>query len=80
MVADEARGRGVAREMCLHSQTLAKRLGYRAMQFNFVASSNVAAVALWRKLGFATVGVLPLAFEHPVLGFVDAFVMHKPLV
>jgi ribosomal protein S18 acetylase RimI-like enzyme len=80
MVADEARGRGVAREMCLHSQTLAKRLGYRAMQFNFVASSNVAAVALWSKLGFATVGVLPLAFEHPVLGFVDAFVMHKPLV
>jgi ribosomal protein S18 acetylase RimI-like enzyme len=80
MVADEARGRGVAREMCLHSQTLARQLGYRAMQFNFVASSNVAAVALWTKLGFATVGVLPLAFEHPVVGFVDALVMHKPLV
>lgn len=43
-------------------------------------SSNIAAVALWTKLGFATVGVLLLAFKHPVVGFVDAFVMHKPLV
>lgn len=79
MVGDEARGRGVAREMCLHSQELARQLGYIAMQFNFVASSNSAAVALWTKLGFATVGILPLAFRHPNLGFVDALVMHKPL-
>ena len=47
------------------------------MQFNFVASSNESAVALWIKLGFETVGRLPGAFEHPGLGFVDALVMYK---
>ena len=49
------------------------------MQFNYVASSNMGAVALWQKLGFDTVGRLPGAFNHPSLGFVDALVMHKSL-
>lgn len=80
MVAPEARGRGLAALMCEHSQTIAKELGYRAMQFNFVVSSNESAVHLWSKLGFATVGRLPLAFRHPQLGFVDALVMFKSLV
>jgi RimJ/RimL family protein N-acetyltransferase len=34
------------------------------MQFNFVVSTNTAAVALWQKLGFAIVGTLPKAFRH----------------
>jgi len=34
---------------------------------------------LWDKLGFATVGRIPQAFDHPTQGFVDALVMHKPL-
>ncbi|MFA9273378.1 MAG: N-acetyltransferase family protein [Candidatus Aquirickettsiella gammari] len=77
MVSPEARGRGLARMMCEHSQTLARQLGYRAMQFNFVVSSNEVAVQLWTKLGFATVGRLPRAFRHPQLGDVDALVMYK---
>ena len=52
-------------------------MGYRAMQFNFVAVSNEGAVRLWTKLGFATVGRLPGAFAHPKLGDVDALVMYK---
>jgi len=77
MVAPNARGRGLASAMCLHSQELALALGYKAMQFNFVASSNDGAVRLWTKLGFATVGRLPEAFNHPTLGYVDALVMYK---
>lgn len=77
MVSPEARGRGLARMMCEHSQTLARQLGYRAMQFNFVVSSNEVAVQLWTKLGFETVGRLPRAFRHPLLGDVDALVMYK---
>lgn len=80
MVAANARGRGLAALMCEHSQTVAKELGYRAMQFNFVVASNESAVHLWNKLGFATVGRLPLAFHHPHLGYVDALVMFKSLV
>ena len=79
MVSSQARGRGLASLMCEHSQQQARALGYRAMQFNFVVSTNEGAVRLWTKLGFATVGRLPLAFEHPRLGFVDALVMFKSL-
>ena len=77
MVAPAARGRGLATRMCEHSQQEAVRMGYRAMQFNFVAASNEGAVRLWTKLGFATVGRLPGAFAHPKLGDVDALVMYK---
>jgi len=77
MVSSQARGRGLATEMCEHSQRIARELGYKAMQFNFVVSSNEDAVRLWSKLGFATVGRLPKAFQHPVKGYVDALVMYK---
>ncbi|MFW2372612.1 MAG: N-acetyltransferase family protein [Gammaproteobacteria bacterium] len=77
MVSSQARGRGLATSMCEHSQKIAKELGYKAMQFNFVASSNEGAVRLWRKLGFDTVGTLPKAFNHPAKGYVDALVMYK---
>ncbi len=77
MVSAQARGKGVARQMCEHSQTIALSLGYKAMQFNFVVSSNEGAIALWTKLGFATVGRLPKAFAHPKEGLVDALVMYK---
>lgn len=77
MVSSAARGRGLATAMCEHSQRIARELGYTAMQFNFVASSNEGAVKLWNKLGFATVGRLPKAFHHPSAGYVDALVMYK---
>lgn len=77
MVSADARGRGIASAMCEHSQDVARELGYKAMQFNFVASSNKGAVGLWRKLGFDIVGRLPQAFRHPRLGYVDALVMYK---
>lgn len=77
MVASSARGLGLATLLCEHSQQVARDLGYLAMQFNFVASSNEGAVRLWTKLGFETVGRLPRAFQHPTLGLVDALVMYK---
>ncbi len=80
ITAAQARGRGVATQMCLHSQEEAVRRGFRAMQFNLVVSSNEEAVRLWQKLGFAIVGRLPGAFRHARLGYVDAFVMYKTLV
>ena len=80
MVSPLARGKGLATSMCEHSQKEAVALGYKAMQFNFVASSNEGAVRLWEKLGFTTVGRLPKAFDHPAKGYVDALVMFKWLV
>lgn len=79
VTAVEARGRGVARAMCLHSIDEARVERYRAMQFNLVVSSNVGAVRLWQSLGFDIVGRLPEAFLHPRLGYVDALVMYRAL-
>ena len=79
IVSPDARGQGIAEQLCWHSQDAAAALGYRAMQFNFVLSSNAGAVRLWQKLGYATVGTIPAAFDHPDLGMVDAYVMYKPL-
>lgn len=79
VVAADARGRGIAARLCLHSQEEAQARGYRAMQFNMVVSTNTRAVRLWTRLGFATVGTLPGAFRHPTQGFVDAYVMFKEL-
>jgi len=77
MVSPSGRGKGFASAMCEHSQTIALELGFEAMQFNFVASTNEGAVRLWNKLGFDTVGHLPGAFNHPQQGYVDALVMYK---
>lgn len=79
MVAPRERGRGVGQALGLHSLDEARRLGYRAMQFNLVVSTNEAAVALWRELGFAIVGTLPEAFRHRERGLVDAYVMYRRL-
>ena len=79
MVAPAFHGRGAGRQMGLDCLREARRLGFRAMQFNFVVSTNVAAVALWRSLGFSIVGTLPGAFAHRDLGDVDAYVMFRSL-
>jgi ribosomal protein S18 acetylase RimI-like enzyme len=77
MVEPRAQGRGAGRMMAEHCLEQARRAGYTAMQFNFVVSTNTAAVELWKKLGFEIVGTLPKAFRHARLGHVDAFVMHR---
>jgi L-amino acid N-acyltransferase YncA len=75
-----AQGKGLCRAMLAHALVHARACGYRAMQFNFVVSTNSRAVAIWRDFGFEAVGVLPAAFNHPTEGYVDALVMHKHLV
>jgi GNAT superfamily N-acetyltransferase len=79
MTAHRAQGKGVARAMLEHSLDGARARGFRAMQFNFVVSTNLRAVSTWQAYGFDIVGRLPLAFKHPSLGFVDALVMYKHL-
>ena len=80
MVAPAARGRGAGRAMGEHALETARAAGFRGMQFNFVVSTNAPAVRLWQQLGFRIVGTLPGAFRHPVDGYVDAYVMFRPLV
>ena len=79
MTSAAATGQGIARRMCEHSLAHARDRGYRAMQFNFVVSTNERAVRLWQSLGFEIVGRLPGAFRHPTAGYVDALVMYRQL-
>ena len=79
MVGPDARGRGVGRALGEHVLAWAAAQGFRSMQFNAVVETNTAAVKLWRSLGFAVVGTVPEAFDHPEHGLVGLHVMHRPL-
>lgn len=79
MTATAATGHGLARRMCEHSLERARARGFKAMQFNFVVSTNERAVRLWQSLGFETLARLPRAFHHPAHGYVDALVMVRRL-
>lgn len=79
MTAPSARGQGVAGALCAHSLKAARELGFSAMQFNSVVSTNAVAVALWQKHGFEIVGTLPKAYRHARHGLVDCYVMYRSL-
>jgi len=79
VTAADASGKGVARAMCAHSLEHAKSRGFRAMQFNFVVSSNERAVRLWKSFGFEIVGRLPEAFLEPSGRYTDAYIMYRHL-
>ena len=80
MVSANARGHGIGRAMAEHCLSEAHRLGFRAMQFNYVISTNIAAIGLWQDLGFEIVDTLAGAFRHPDKGYVDVYVMYRSLV
>jgi L-amino acid N-acyltransferase YncA len=79
MVSEDARGQGIGKALALHSIETAKQLGYHAIQFNFVVSTNTAAVNLWKSVGFRIIATVPKAFNHKTLGYVEFFVMFKEL-
>lgn len=79
MTASSARGKGIGGLMCRHSLLEASALGFQAMQFNIVVSTNTAAVALWQKHGFRIIGTTPEAFRHESLGYVDTHIMFREL-
>lgn len=79
MVSPQHHGLGVGTAMGHHSLEEAKRLGFKAMQFNMVIKSNQAAVHLWTKLGFSIIGEVPNAFRHQQLGLINAYIMYRAL-
>ncbi len=79
VVAEHARGRGIATLLCENSQSQAKNMGFKAMQFNFVVATNTTAVTLWQRLGLEIIGTIPKAFRHHRHGLVAAHIMYKEL-
>lgn len=79
MVSPKAHGKGIGRKLGEYSIEEAKRLGFAAMQFNFVVSSNTVAVKLWQSLGFEIIGTVPNALRHKQNGLTDAFIFYREL-
>ena len=80
IVAPSARRLGVGRALALHSLAQAKKAGYKAMQFNFVVSTNEAAIRLWKSVGFEIIGTVPEAYRHQRLKkTVPIYIMYKKL-
>jgi len=79
IVDENKRGFGIGKALATHSIETAKILGYKAIQFNFVVSTNIAAVNLWKSVGFRIIGTVPQGFKHQSLGFVDAYIMFREL-
>lgn len=79
MVSPDAHGKGVGKTMALWSLDEARRLGFTAMQFNFVVKSNSVAVNLWKSIGFEIIGEIPDAFDHAQNGLTNAYIMYRKL-
>ena len=79
MVAPDTRGTGIGRKIGEFSIAEAARLGFHAMQFNFVVKSNEKAVKLWQSLGFEIIGEIPEAFQHKEHGLTNALIFYRKL-
>lgn len=79
MVAPSEAGKGIGTQIALWSLDEARRLGFKAMQFNFVVKSNASAIALWQKVGFRIIGEIPGAFRHSQIGLTNALIMYREL-
>ena len=79
MVAPDAKGKGIGKRMVFHSIEEGRRIGYHAIQFNFVVKSNEVAVKLWKSAGFEIIGEIPDAFRHSKLGLTNAYIMYRKL-
>ena len=72
-------GKGIGRQMAEWSLDECRRLGYTALQFNFVVKSNTYAVKLWQSLGMEIIGEIPDAFNHAQHGLTNAYIMYRKL-
>lgn len=71
------RGEGIGRLISEHAIKTARKLKFKAMQFNFVVSTNQTAIKLYQSLEFKIVGRLPKGFRHASEGMVDVYIMHR---
>lgn len=79
IVKSSASGQGIGKLLGEFSLLEAKRLGYKAMQFNMVVKTNENAVRIWKKLGFEIIGEIPEAFNHQEKGLTNAYIMWRKL-
>ena len=78
-VASAHRRLGIGTQLAQHSIEEARALGFKSMLFTGVVATNIAAVRLWQKLGFVTVGTAPRCYRDRAARLVDLHILHKEL-
>lgn len=61
-VKKEQRGKHIGESLVSHCKEKGKELGFKILQFNAVVKSNQSALALYKKLGFTQLGMIPKGF------------------
>lgn len=61
-VKSSLRGHKIGEKLVKHCIETAKALGFGILQFNAVVKSNIAALHLYKKLGFIQLGIIPKGF------------------
>ena len=70
-VSGKWRGHHIGEMLVRHSLTKGKECGFRILQFNAVVRTNESALALYKKLGFVQLGVIPGGFRMKDGSFED---------
>lgn len=79
-VSSNAKGCGAGEALVRHSLAIGAKSGFRIMQFNAVTSDNVAANALYEKLGFQHLGSIPGGFRRDCGEYVPINLYFRPLI
>ena len=61
-VRRDLRGQHTGEKLVTHCMKKGRELGFRILQFNAVVKSNAPALALYAKIGFTPLGVIPGGF------------------
>ncbi len=78
MVASDARGHGVGRQLVQASIEKAAQLGFHGIQFNAVVATNTSAIALYESCGFQRIGTIPEGYRTNA-GFEDMHIFYRTL-
>lgn len=76
----DCRGRKFGQHMTQYAIKISPSLGFRAMQFNAVVEANIAAVHLYKKLGFDLIGKIPFGFKLSNGSRSNLLIWHKFLL
>ena len=74
-VEKNARGHHVGEALVRDCLLKGKKLGFKILQFNAVVASNTAALSLYKKLGFKTLGTVPGGFLN-IDGVYEDIILH----
>ena len=78
-VSGAARGRGLGEALVRHSLGRARELGYRLLIFNAVVENNARARALYERLGFVKIGLVPGGFLYKDGSYQDTVLYYHTL-